>query len=104
MSINEPQHRHNVESTGISESFQSATENSVLRSESAKKPASNGQCVGVAVQKGGSSPYEQVCEHCGAPATADAPVQLCAVDGEEFLLHPACRADWLDDNQEEKAK
>lgn len=39
--------------------------------------------------------YPQVCQHCGAPATTDAPVQLCAVDGEEYLLHPACRADFL---------
>jgi hypothetical protein len=36
-----------------------------------------------------------VCAHCGAPATADAPVQVCAVDGEEFPLHRECKADWL---------
>src|SRR5262249_52586526 len=39
----------------------------------------------------------QVCQHCGAPATADAPVQMCAIDGEEFLLHRHCQADWLGD-------
>ena len=51
--VNEPQHRHNVESTGTSELFQSATDNSVLRSESAKKPAPNGQCGGCCGSEGG---------------------------------------------------
>ena len=36
----------------------------------------------------------QVCEHCGTPATPKSPVQLCAIDGEEYLLHRDCRADW----------
>jgi hypothetical protein len=39
--------------------------------------------------------FPQVCQHCGEPATTDAPVQLCAIDGEEYLLHPECQADWL---------
>ncbi len=37
----------------------------------------------------------RVCGHCGAPETAAAPVQLCAVDGETFLLHRGCQAEWL---------
>jgi hypothetical protein len=41
--------------------------------------------------------FPLVCVHCGAPATADSPVQLCAVDGQEFLLHRTCRADWLNE-------
>jgi hypothetical protein len=45
---------------------------------------------------GATEDFPQVCQHCGAPATADSPVQLCAVDGEEYLLHPTCRKDWLD--------
>lgn len=39
--------------------------------------------------------FPRVCAHCGAPATADAPVQLCAVEGETFLLHRACQKDWM---------
>jgi hypothetical protein len=39
--------------------------------------------------------FPPVCAHCGAPATDDAPVQVCAVDGEEYLLHRACQDDWL---------
>jgi hypothetical protein len=41
----------------------------------------------------GTSP--KVCQHCGVEATADAPVQRCPVDGQEYLLHRACQADWL---------
>src|SRR5262249_60032062 len=44
---NEPTHRHNFDSAGTSEPFQGETEKSVFHSESAKKPASNGQCAGV---------------------------------------------------------
>jgi hypothetical protein len=40
--------------------------------------------------------FPPVCIHCGAPATADAPVQLCAVEGKEYLLHRACQKEWLD--------
>jgi putative DNA primase/helicase len=101
---NEPAHRHNVESTGTSEPFQTETEKNVFRSESAKKPASNGHCVVVSVQKGGGALFNDipgadvpVCAHCGAPATADHPVQLVAVEGEEFLLHRDCRADWINE-------
>ena len=36
-----------------------------------------------------------VCAQCGAPATDESPVQLCAIDGKEVLLHRACQADWL---------
>jgi hypothetical protein len=39
--------------------------------------------------------FPQVCAHCGGPATADAPVQRCAVNGAEVLLHPSCQTDWL---------
>jgi hypothetical protein len=41
-----------------------------------------------------------VCAHCGAPATADSPIQRCAVDGEEFLLHRECQADWLSETSQ----
>ena len=42
----------------------------------------------------GTSP-EMICQHCGAPATADSPVLLCAVDGQEYLLHRACQTEWM---------
>ena len=38
------------------------------------------------------------CDHCGEPATASNPVQLCAIGDEEHLLHPDCQADWLSKN------
>jgi hypothetical protein len=40
--------------------------------------------------------FPPVCAHCGAPATAEAPVLRCAVDGQELLLHRACQKEWLD--------
>jgi hypothetical protein len=42
-----------------------------------------------------SETFPPVCVHCGAPATADSPVQRCAVDGQEYWLHRHCQADWL---------
>jgi hypothetical protein len=39
--------------------------------------------------------FPPVCVHCGGPAAANSPVLPCAINGEEYLLHPACRADWL---------
>jgi len=113
--VNEPTHRHNVDSTGTSEPFQGETENFVFHSESAEKPAPNGQCVGVSDQKGGGGAFSQydplngrpdtesfppVCTHCGAPATADSPVQLCFVGGEGALLHRACQVDWMGDEDD----
>jgi putative DNA primase/helicase len=41
-----------------------------------------------------------VCQHCGAPATPTSPVQLCGLNGKQFLLHPECRADWLEGQRE----
>jgi hypothetical protein len=43
----------------------------------------------------GADEFPPVCAHCGAPATTDSPIQLCAVEGEELLLHRACQEDWL---------
>jgi hypothetical protein len=48
----------------------------------------------------GAETFPPVCVHCGAPATADKPVQICAVEGEEFPLHGDCHTDWLkEENQ-----
>jgi hypothetical protein len=41
--------------------------------------------------------FPPVCVHCGTPATPDAPVHVCAVDGEEYPLHRHCRDDWLNE-------
>jgi hypothetical protein len=35
-----------------------------------------------------------------AAATADAPVQLVAIEGEEFLLHRACQKDWMNETDD----
>lgn len=43
----------------------------------------------------GGREFPPICAQCGAPATDDAPVQLCAVEGVEYLLHPACQKDWM---------
>jgi len=45
----------------------------------------------------GNREFPPICAHCGAPATDDAPVLPCAVNGEEYLLHCECRDDWLND-------
>jgi hypothetical protein len=43
----------------------------------------------------GAETFPPVCTHCGAPATADKPVQVCTIDGEEYPLHHDCQTDWL---------
>ena len=48
----------------------------------------------------GSREFPPVCDHCGAPATPESPIQLCAVEGEEFLLHRACQDDWLNETDD----
>jgi len=54
---------------------------------------------GVSAGKGRSPDSPDMrCARCGAPATADSPVQICAVDGEEILLHRHCQADWLSES------
>jgi hypothetical protein len=49
---------------------------------------------------GGTDAFPPVCVHCSAPATADSPVQLCAVAGEQLLLHRACQAEWLNETDD----
>jgi hypothetical protein len=38
-----------------------------------------------------------VCQRCGASETTDSPIQLSAINGEQFLLHRRCQADWLNE-------
>jgi putative DNA primase/helicase len=97
----DPQQRNNTDEMGTSGPFRPETEESDVAGQKCEKPPSNGQCCGVAGQNGGASTNcadAPICQHCGAPATAVSPVQLCAVNGEEVLLHPACQADWLGDD------
>jgi hypothetical protein len=44
--------------------------------------------------------FPPVCMHCGAPEAPGNPVRLCAVEGEEFLLHRDCRDEWLQQERE----
>jgi hypothetical protein len=51
----------------------------------------------VYVQQDG--PFPLVCVHCGEPERPGDPVQECAVgDGELYLLHRHCQAEWLGDS------
>ena len=49
----EPSHRHNVDEIGTSSTFQTVTPNSDVTDEKCEKPAPNGHCDGVTVEKGG---------------------------------------------------
>jgi hypothetical protein len=46
---------------------------------------------------GSCDDFPSVCVHCGGAATPVSPVLPLAIEGETFLLHPACRAEWLGD-------
>ena len=91
---------------GISSDFCVRTESEMYGCENREKPANDGHLYACTDRNplpddesnggNGADEFPPVCVHCGAPATADSPVQLCAVDGEEYLLHRGCQADWLD--------
>jgi hypothetical protein len=50
--------------------------------------------------QGGSDENDlPTCDHCGAPADPESPVLPLALDGEQYLLHPACRTEWLGEVQ-----
>jgi hypothetical protein len=50
----EPPHRHNVDETGTSDLFQSATSESDVADRKCEKPANDGACGGAAVAEGGA--------------------------------------------------
>jgi len=100
--------RTNTDEMGTSSDFCIRSQIDVNGNEKCEKSADHGalygctdknpQSDGKASNGGnGACEFPQVCVHCGAPATADAPVQLCAVDGKKFLLHRDCQTDWLND-------
>jgi hypothetical protein len=44
----------------------------------------------------GGEAWPLVCEHCGNPEHPGKPVEAFEVEGQRYLLHPPCHADWLD--------
>jgi hypothetical protein len=97
----ETQHRNNIDETGISGSFQSATEKIVLRFEKNEKPPSNGHCCGVAVgnpdlgaAEGNAVEKENaICGHCGQPGE----LQEVYYGDASAWLHLECQAAWKSD-------
>lgn len=97
----ETSQRHKPTATGTSEPFRNVTQKTGVTDRKCEKPPSNGHCDGVTDgippvggNGGMSESSPPVCQHCGGPATPNSPVQLCAVEGETFLLHRACQAEW----------
>jgi Protein of unknown function (DUF3631) len=93
----------NAMNAGTSDTFQTVTPESDVTVQKDEKSNNDGLCYGVTVEKGENGRlatsdviYPLVCEHCGAPEKPDSPVLTCAIDGEEHLLHPSCRAAWLE--------
>jgi hypothetical protein len=86
-----PSCRPNADETGTTGHFCSRPEREKDGSEKCEKSANDGQKdarTGEFPLSGGKTPsdgnggedYPKVCQHCGAPATADAPVLPCAVE------------------------
>jgi len=101
-----PSSRPNADETGTTGHFCSRPEGEMDGSEKCEKSANHAGLDGWTAKKpvtgndtssdvNSGVHYPEICQHCGAPATADSPVQVCAIDGEEFLLHRHCQADWL---------
>jgi putative DNA primase/helicase len=106
--FSDPCKRAIADETGTSGVFSSVQETSPHGSKNGNlsySPAGLHACTDKTVQPAAANDFDQdlppVCAHCGAPATADAPVLACAVDGEEFLLHRACQVDFLNATETE---
>jgi putative DNA primase/helicase len=95
--------------TGISEPFQTGTENINVPVQKREKPNNDGLYSGVPVQKGEKAlsrkkngvTCPKVCVHCGeatTTTTTTSTVMRCNVGGEDFLLHRHCYDDWLQTN------
>jgi Protein of unknown function (DUF3631) len=83
---NEPLHRYKADETRVSDAFRSATRENLVAAPKSQKPASNGDCSGVAVEMGGGPDDGDACAHCGFPGTL-----LEAYDnGHEVRLHRDC--------------
>jgi Protein of unknown function (DUF3631) len=60
-----------------------------------KKPKSGAEA-NLTKDEDGVEAYPKVCEHCGANERPGKSVKVYPVDGETYLLHPGCKAEWLD--------
>jgi hypothetical protein len=99
--VNEPSHRHNADEMGTSCTFRTVTPEPDVTDQKCEKPAWNGHCDGVTVEKGengfdgGNEAWPRVCDHCGGPEKPGKPVRECWVAGEQIWLHQDCQANWL---------
>ena len=100
--VSEPPQRHNATAAGTNGTSQTATPDSDVAVGKCEKPASDGHCGGVAVEKGGNGlagagdeAWPRECEHCGIRERPGAPLQTYVIDGEQYLLHPRCQQDRL---------
>jgi hypothetical protein len=103
----QPQHCNNRDEMGTSSTFQSATLGPDVAVAECEKSNNDGLCCSVAVEKGvegqigeGGDPpaaVPLVCEHCGNPERIGTPIETFVLDGTEYRMHPACRAEWLAD-------
>ena len=94
---NDPSHRHKSDEMGTCGTFRTVTPERDVTDQKCEKPAWNGHCDGVTVQKGESGQSEQwplVCDHCGDPESPGQPVRECYVKGERILLHADCQDEW----------
>jgi hypothetical protein len=69
-----------------------------MKAELRARGYADDQIRGLTTQEANAILAGPVCEHCGAPATAEAPVQECWLDGERALLHRGrCQKEWSGD-------
>lgn len=80
---------------GTSGTFRTVTSEPDVTDQKCEKPAWNGHCDGVTVQKRGEGHFARSCEHCGLTERPDDPVMECFVDGEQHQLHRGCQKAWL---------
>jgi putative DNA primase/helicase len=111
----EPSRRHNSDEMGVSSTSATVTASDSVTVAKCEKPAPNGHCGGVTVQKGGTAekgedeasdwngrddetPFAPPmhCEFCGKPPAASNPVRLCAMNGHGAWVHQSCQAPWAD--------
>ena len=83
-----PQHRNKADEIGTPELFQSATADTDVAVWKCEKPANDGPCCGVAVQKGVSGEEREVCDYCARPGG----LEFHFSDGRSARLHRECEA------------
>jgi hypothetical protein len=93
-----PLHRYKCDEQRTSDTFQTVTPEADVTVQKCEKSNNDGLCNGVTVRNEENDESARVCQHCGAPERPDTPVRSCWVDGNEYLLHPDCQAEWLGDD------